>query len=279
MRPGIFAKTFAARRLEEALDAVADAGLRDMQFNLSLTGGPSLPPDVSREVATAVREAAAARGVAMSAVSGTYNMAHPDPAVRDAGRAALGALVARARDLGTTVVTVCTGTRDPDDMWRGHPDNATAGAWRDMLASMAAAAEVAEAHGVIIAVEPEHNNVIRDAPAARRLLDELGSPQVRIVVDAANLIVPGRPERQEPILREAFALLGDALVLAHAKDVMDDGTVVAAGAGTVDYELYVELLRAAGYAGPLILHGLPERDVPAAVAFVRTRLAAAGALA
>jgi sugar phosphate isomerase/epimerase len=139
-----------------------------------------------------------------------------------------------------------------------------------MLASMAAAAEAGEASEVTLGVEPEHNNVVRDARAARRLLDELRSPRVRIVVDAANLVLPGRS--QAPVLREAFELLGDDLVLAHAKDVRADGTVVAAGTGTLDYALYVELLDAAGYSGPLVLHGLAEDEVPAAVAFLRRLL-------
>jgi len=267
MRPGIFARTFARPTLEEVLDAVAAAGLRELQFNLDLAGGPDVAPDP-------VRAALAERGLTMAALSGTYNMAHPDPAARAAGGAALAAIIALAPELGTRVVTVCTGTRDPDHMWRAHPDNTTPAAWADMLASMAAAAQAAEAHGVTIAVEPEHGNVVRDAPAARRMLDELASPHVRIVVDGANLLVPEQPERQERILREAFHLLGGDLVLAHAKDLLPDGTVVAAGSGILDYALYVDLLRAAGYDGPLVLHGLAEDAVPAAVAFLRARLAA-----
>jgi sugar phosphate isomerase/epimerase len=273
MRIGIFARTFARPTLGEALDAVAATGLQDVQFNLALVGGTSLPSEVPSELAAGVRSAAAACGLTLCAVSGTYNMAHPDAAVRDRGRRALAGLIARARELGTDVVTVCTGTRDPGNMWRAHPENGGAAAWADMLASMAAAAEAAEAHGVRLGVEPEHGNVVRDARAARRLLDELGSPAVGIVVDAANLVDPGRPH--EAILREAFALLGGDVLLAHAKDVRADGTVVPAGAGVVEYELYVELLAAAGYAGPLVLHGLEEREVPAAVAFLRARLAAA----
>jgi sugar phosphate isomerase/epimerase len=61
-------------------------------------------------------------------------------------------------------------------------------------------------------------------------------------------------------------------VLAHAKDVRHDGTVVGAGRGGLDYDLYVRLLRDAGYDGPLVLHGLAEEEVPQAAAFLRARL-------
>lgn len=49
---------------------------------------------------------------------------------------ALDAVVASCRGLGTSVITLCTGTRDPDDMWRWHPDNSTPEAWRDVRAAL-----------------------------------------------------------------------------------------------------------------------------------------------
>ena len=272
MRLGIFAKTFPRAGLAEALDAVAAAGLRVMQFNLALAGGPSLPAAIAPELAAAVRTQAAARELEIAAVSGTCNLAHPDPAVRADGLRRLGALVAAAPALGTRVVTLCTGTRDPDDMWRRHPDNRTPEAWRDMLASVGAALEVAEAHGVTLAFEPEHANVVDSAAAGRRLLDELRSPLLRVVVDAANLLTGPDLDRQGEILREAFELLGDDVVLAHAKDVRRDGTVVAAGRGELDYETYLALLDRTGRDVPLILHGLDEREVPGSIAFLRGRI-------
>jgi sugar phosphate isomerase/epimerase len=180
-------------------------------------------------------------------------------------------LIATAPTLGTSVVTLCTGSRDPDDMWRRHPDNGTPEAWRDMLESVAAALAVADAHDVTLGFEPEHNNVVDSAAAGRRLLEELRSTQLKVVIDPANL------EPSPDALREAFELLGDDLVLAHAKDVRRDGTIVAAGHGDLDYELYLALLDDAGGDVPLILHGLAESEVPGCVAFLRAALAKAPA--
>ncbi|HSD77269.1 MAG TPA: sugar phosphate isomerase/epimerase [Solirubrobacteraceae bacterium] len=278
MRAGIFARTFARGTLDAALATVAEHGLRAVQFNLALAGGPSLPDALDDALVARVRAAVAAHGLDMVAISGTYNMAHPDPAARARGLRALQGLIARARDLGTGVVTLCTGTRDPDDMWRRDPANDTPQAWADMRASVAAAIGVAEAHAVTLAVEPEPGNVVRDARAARRLLDELRSERLQIVVDAANLLPPERLAAQDRVLADAFDLLGGDLVLAHAKDVLRDGTVVAAGRGVVDYPRYAALLRDAGYDGALVLHGLDEAEVGGAVAFLHATLRGAGAL-
>lgn len=241
MRLAVFAKTFPRPSLGATLDAVVAAGFEAAQFNLALAGDAT-----AEEVAAAHR----ARGIEMVACSGTVNLAHPDPVKRAAGLAWLLELIAAAPTLGTPYVTLCTGTRDPDDRWRAHPGNATRAAWTDMRASIDAAVAAADASGIALCVEPELGNVIRDAPAARRLLDEVASPALRIVIDPANL------EPGADVLREAFDLLGDDVVLAHAKDV----------GGAVDYPLYLSLLRDVGFDGPLILHGMCERDVPAAVA-------------
>ena len=269
MRLGIFAKTFPRPSLAETLDAVAAVGLRVMQFNLALAGGPSLPEAIAPELASAIRAQAAERGLEMAAVSGTYNMAHPDPAVREDGLRRLGVLLAAAPALGTGIVSLCTGTRDAEDMWRRHPDNGTPEAWRDMLASVEAALVLAESHGVVLAFEPEHNNVVDSAAAGRRLLDELRSPRLRVVIDAANLLLGPDLGRQGEILRQAFELLGDEVVLAHAKDVRRDGAIVAAGRGELDYGAYLALLAGIGRDVPLILHGLDEREVPGSIAFLR----------
>lgn len=263
MQLGIFAKTFARDSLAETLDAVVDSGLRTIQFNMALAGGPSLPDEIS---GAHVGEEVARRELQMAAVSGTYNMAHPDPAVRADGARRLETLIAAAGSLGTSVVTLCTGSRDPEDMWRRHPDNGTPEAWRDMRASLEPALAAAERHEITLAFEPELNNVVDSAAAGRRLLDEVGSPRLKVVIDAANLFSGGDLDRQAEILGEAFDLLGDDLVLAHAKDVRADGTFVAAGRGDLDYGLYLRLL---GGAVPVVLHGLAEDEVPGAAAFVR----------
>ena len=272
MRLGIFAKTFIRSSLGDTLDAVAAHDIGAIQFNMAVTGGPSLPAEIPAAVAEQVRAAVEARGLSMSAVSGTYNMAHPDPGVRSDGQARLAALIAAAPALGTQVVTLCTGSRDPDDMWRAHHDNGSPAAWTDSVEQIAAALTVAEQHDVVLAFEPEHNNVVGDATGGRRLLNELQSEHLRVVIDAANLIRPGELDRQPDTLREAFELLGDALVLAHAKDVREDGTVVAAGSGGLDYALYARLLRDTAFDGPLVLHGLLEEQVPTAAGFVRAQL-------
>ncbi len=280
VRIGVFAKTFSRSSQEGVFDAVAGHGLRETQFNMSVAGLPSMPDEIDPTLADRVREAAADRNIAVVAVSGTFNMIHPDPKVRWDGLRRLGVLAGACERLGISTVTLCTGTRDPEDMWRRHPDNATPEAWLDLLSTMQEALETAEGHGVTLALEPEIGNVVDSAEKGRRLLDEMRSPRLKVVMDAANLFDAEDPARRlsrsEQILDEAFELLGEDIVIVHAKDVRASGEVVAAGKGDLDYGLYLKHLSEAGYGGPLVMHGLAEEEVEGSLAFLRGKLAEVG---
>ena len=275
MQIGIFAKTFARPTLEATLDAVAAHGLRSVQFNLSCAGLPTLPDEIEDAAIEHIRREMEARSLQMAAISGTYNMIHPDPLERAAGLRRLRVLAGACQGLGTGVITLCTGSRDAGNMWRRHPDNDTQEAWQDLAAAMAQALQIAAEYGVVLGVEPEVANVIDTAHKARLLLDEHQSPQLKIVMDAANLFRAGDLARMPAVLDEAIELLAADIVLAHAKDLSRDGEAghQAAGTGVLDYDRYLRLLQAAGYDGPLILHSLEEAQVDPAVAFLRGKLA------
>jgi sugar phosphate isomerase/epimerase len=275
MRLGIFAKTFARPSLEEVLDAVKAHGLDCVQFNMACAGLPSLPEEIPASVCRHIARCLAERGIAMAAVSGTFNMIHPDLEQRREGMRRLSVLAAACASMGTRVITLCTGTRDPDDMWRWHADNDSFEAWEDLTEAMKQALNIAEEFDVTLAFEPELANVVHSAVKARRLLDDFHSPRLKVVMDAANLFHAGDLSRMDVVLEEAFDLLGRVIVIAHAKDLNKDGEAghLAAGQGSLDYTRYLRLLRKFGFNGPLVLHSLEEAQVDDSVAFLRGQLA------
>ncbi|HEY0603598.1 MAG TPA: sugar phosphate isomerase/epimerase family protein [Herpetosiphonaceae bacterium] len=279
MEIGIFAKTFIRPTLAETLDAVVAHGIGCVQFNMACAGVPSLPEQIDAALSAEIRGAMEARQLRMAAVSGTFNMIHPDLRRRQDGLARLRTLAAACHDLGTSVITLSTGTRDPDDMWRRHPANDTPESWRDLLAALSEALTIAEEHRVTLAFEPEVSNVVDSAFKGRRLLDELRSPYLKVVMDGANLFHAGELPRMREILDQAFALLGDDIVIAHAKDLSHDGDAghEAAGTGLLDYDHYLALLRGVGFRGPLILHALAEDQVAQSVAFLVAKGVSLGA--
>jgi sugar phosphate isomerase/epimerase len=259
MKIGIFAKTFSRPTVDELFQAIAGYGIYSVQFNMSCAGLDTFPGDVSPELVQRITEAAEQATIELSALSGTFNMAHPDPAVRRDGLEKFKLLCEVAARFRIPVITLCTGTRDPVNMWKWHPDNDTKEAWDDMVQSIDAALTIAEKNSLILAFEPESENVANSASLARKLLDELRNPRLRIIIDPANLISPKR--NQKEVLDEAFKLLRDAIVIAHAKDRNNDFKPCAAGKGILDFEYYLRCLKEIRFTGPLIMHGLAEEDV------------------
>ncbi|MFI0845893.1 sugar phosphate isomerase/epimerase family protein [Mesorhizobium sp. IMUNJ 23232] len=268
MRLGIFAKTFAGTDPHTVLAQVKAAGFATAQYNMACSGLPPMPDEIPPEVAAAVADAVEQNGVSLCAVSGTYNMAHPDPAVRADGLRRLEVIAAACAAMGTSLVTLCTGTRDPDDQWRGHPDNGSPEAWRDMRTEMEKAIAIAERHGLRLGIEPELANIVSTATKARRLLDEMGSPVLAIVLDPANLFEQAELSDQRRIVAEAIDLLADRIGMGHAKDRAASGAFAAAGQGVLDYPHYLGCMRAIGFTGDLVTHGLAAHEAPGVAAFL-----------
>jgi sugar phosphate isomerase/epimerase len=273
MRIGIFAKTFPGSDPATVLAAARAAGYASVQYNLACSGLPSLPDAIPDAATAAIRAAATGTGMAIAALSGTCNMIHPDPARRAADLARLSRVIAAAPAIGAPMVTLCTGTRNPDDMWAAHPGNAAPEAWADLVAALEPACAEAELLGVKLGIEPELANVIDSAAAARRLLDTLASPALAIVLDPANLVEAAAPDARRDIIARAVDLLGDRIALAHAKDRAADGRFATAGQGVIDFPHLVACLRGAGFAGDLVTHGLTAAEAPATAAFLARLLA------
>ncbi len=274
MQIGILARTFEAPTLANVLDAVAAHGIRHIQFNVSSMGLSDMPEGLDNSAIAQARQELDARNIEVVSLSATYNMIHPDPAARDKGIRRLGVLAAHAADLGTDLLTLCTGTRNPDNMWADHPQNGSTEAWSDLLTAMERAIAHAEEQDVRLGIEPEVSNVVNSPHKARELLNTMRSGRLTIVMDGANVFPKGTIHRQRQVLDEAFDLLGDRIALAHAKDLSRDGEAghEAAGTGLLDYDHYLKLLHLSGYRGAVVLHSLSPAQVPGCVTFLQEKL-------
>jgi sugar phosphate isomerase/epimerase len=265
---GVFARMFPRPAPDQVARAIAASGYTATQLNLASFGQRTLPleePDPEP-----IRRAFADAGVRIWALSATFNAIHPDPAVRADGLAGARRVISLASRLSVPVVTLCTGTRDPSDMWRAHPGNVLPDAWRDLRATLSALLPAAASAGVRLGIEPEGGNVIRDARAAARLLAELGpdAAHIGIVFDPANLLAEGTLARQAEILDDAVDLLRGSIVGFHAKDLSPAGASTAAGQGVLDYPGIAGLWRSLPSPVPVIVQDASEEQAAGVLAFL-----------
>ena len=270
MHVGIMTGHFPRPSLGETLDAIRAHDMRHVQFNLSsahLVGplGEQTPATYQK-----IRAEFAKRDMTVAALGGPVNMVEVDPTKRQEGIERMRTRIEACEGLGTRVIATCTGSRHPDSMWRHHPDNQSEEAWRVLRQTLEELLPFAEEHDVALAFEPEVNNVANTAKRSRRLIDEMASPALKVVMDAANLFGKGDLPRMTEILDEAFDLLGEHVAMAHAKDLDRDGDAghLAAGDGKLDYGRYVSLLCSLPFEVAVILHGLREDQVAGSVALL-----------
>jgi sugar phosphate isomerase/epimerase len=281
---GVFAKHISRATPEELFDALAGFGFDCTQFNAVCLGIPSLPDqtDVGRWRKAA--RAAQAAGIKVIALSATFNLLDRNKSRLTDNFRRLKILAQAAAILGTDLLTLCTGTRNQQDMWAYHPQNQSSAAWQEMIDGMQRALDVATEFDLKLGIEPEVANVVSNAKDALRLITELDSGRIRIVFDPANLYrPPSDPRKDRYVITDALTSLGDRITIAHCKDIADpvmEGarhptgetqySHVAAGTGILDYQHYISgLKRFVHTSVPLILHGLSEEQIPRSVAFVR----------
>jgi sugar phosphate isomerase/epimerase len=274
MKLGIFANTFVRSTIEEVFDSVNAYDIKHTEFNFTAIGMQEVPDRIDEATAQRVRTAAAGRGITVASMGGYTNMVHPDLKQRQSDMKRLLGLIRAARSFGAGVVALCTGSRDPESMWRRHPANDDPDAWYDLCASLTDAIRVAEDHNVTLTIEPEVSNIVHTAQKARRLLDEIKSPNLKVTFDGANIFHKGELSKMHELLTEAIELLANDIILAHAKDLDRDGDAgqLAAGQGKLDYNHYISLLKKVGFTGTILIHGLEEYQVKDSIRYVKSFL-------
>ena len=269
MHLGVMTKEYNMESWEQILDRIAAQGMHALHVNPASAGLHPEGPLLTLQRAHALADAVSAHRLEIAAISGTYNMIHPDLEIRASGCKRLAWLIRCAALLGVPYVTLCTGTLDPDNMWRAHPGNKDSASLllleRELEPSLALCAET----GVNLLVEPETSNVVNTPEKAVQLLRDVASPNLFITMDAANLFHPGESAPMRETLARAIHLLSPYIRMAHAKDIAAGGVgFTRPGLGVVDFPFYLWLLRQAGFDGSIILHGFPAREVPDAAAYI-----------
>jgi sugar phosphate isomerase/epimerase len=274
-RLGAFARIFQRSNSDELAEAFEAFELTQVQLNLSALGLPTIPPEEERRRLDlgAIRRSFAARGREIWGISATYNTAHPEANIRRTATRRAARFIATLAASGATAATLCSGSRDSQNMWGRHSETKTKAAWRDFRESLDLLIPAAEEAGVLLAVEPEPANTVSDASRALRLLDELGADgqQIGFILDPANLISDVATGDRDATLEHAFDVLGERTICVHAKDTVPWARNLE-GDGVVDYALVAHLYAMLPHSVPLIIQDASEAELAPIADMLRERL-------
>lgn len=249
---------------ERGFEAVQFAFSSIAETEFTPNGQIEIPAVIPSAAIQAVRENAEKYGIPVEVINGTFNMAHPDRGTREEGIRRFEILCRAAKELGAKYISLCSGTRNADHLWSPHPDNDTQEAWNDMLDTVSRCTKIAEEYGITLAVESEASNIISTPERARRLMDTVGSPNLKMILDCANLFHAGEAHKENvcKTLEHAFALYGNDIVLAHGKDIREGDGIdfCGTGLGIVDFAYTAALLEQYDFTGNMFLHGIYDEN-------------------
>ena len=200
------------------------------------------------------------------AVLGCYlNLANPNPEKLKETVEKYKAHIRFAALLGCGVVGTETGA--PNEEYKHEPACHSEEALELFIKNLRPVVEYAEEMGVIFAIEPVWKHIVCNPERARRVLDEINSPNLQIILDPVNLLDISNYEQQVEIVEEAVDLLGKDVAVVHIKDyVVKNGDIdsVAAGCGKMDYTALMKFIKERKpYIHATLENTIPENAVQA----------------
>ncbi len=165
------------------------------------------------------------------AVLGCYlNLANPDPVQLKAIQDKYMAHIRFAAHLGVGVVGTETGA--PNVEYKFEEACWSEEALEIFIKNLRPVVKYAEQMGVLLAIEPVVRHIVCNPVRARRVLDEINSPNLRIILDPVNLLEIYNYEKQDEIFAQAIELLGKDVAVLHVKDfIIEDGKLKSVGVG------------------------------------------------
>ena len=179
------------------------------------------------------------------AVLGCYlNLANPNPEKLAQITHRYMAHIRFASWLGCGVVGTETGA--PNETYTHVPECHGEEALQTFITNLRPVVKYAEQMGVVMAIEPVWKHIVCNPKRAGRVLDEIGSPNLQIILDPVNLLDICNYKDQVAIVDEAIDVLGPDVAMVHLKDfvVEDDKLVsVGAGLGQMDYTSVIKFMK------------------------------------
>ncbi len=180
------------------------------------------------------------------AVLGCYlNLAHPDPDKLKEIQSRYYGHLRVASLLGAGVVGTETGA--PNAQYKMDANTHSEEALETFIRGLAPVVERAEKYGVTMAIEPVWKHIVYSPDRAVKVLEAIGSPNLRIIFDPVNLLYPGNLDDRGKVIGEAMEKLCDRIAVVHLKDCVPDGDdlkSIAAGTGVMDYTEILKFIKA-----------------------------------
>nr|WP_308161357.1 sugar phosphate isomerase/epimerase family protein [Bacillus sp. ISL-46] len=272
---GIRAHDIENRPLEELVKEIASKGLTSVQLALSKsietinTKYGSLSPGLASYVGKEFSK----HHIQIAVLGCYFNMIHPDQVERRKGIERFKEHIRYARDFGCSIVATETGNVNAEISYT--EENFKEEPFLEVVESVRELVQEAEKFGVIVGIEPGVNHPVYSPKVMRRLLDTIDSNNLQVILDPVNLLTRDTYKNQEEILQETMELLGDRVVVLHAKDfIVEDNQLIptAVGKGLLNYDFILNMINKKKPFINIILEETKEPYIDESIAFLNRQV-------
>jgi len=224
---------------------------------------PDAPARLTPSFASEIREAFQSVGIEIAVLGCYLNLADPDAESRQRTQEIYRAHLRFAPMIGAGVVGTETPANPNSRFVTPFPEDE--GAFRFFIDAVKPVVRAAEEAGAILAIEPVKTHIISTPERAERMLSELNSDAVQIILDAVNLLIPENAPQAQAIIQDAISRLGDRVRILHMKDYrLEEGKIhsIACGTGVMEYEKLLAFARKQGI--PMTLEDTTPSNAEAA---------------
>jgi sugar phosphate isomerase/epimerase len=188
-----------------------------------------------------------------------------DNALRAEGVRGAERLVRIGRQVNAVSVYIRPGGHNPAGHWYAHPENHSQRTFDNIVASLRHLCSVADGEGMRVAVEGHVLSALDTPQRIRDLFDAVASPALKFNFDPVNFTGTVRDVHNTAhILETLDMLLGDQIIVAHAKDlaIIDKLVLqideVVPGTGAMNYPLFMQIFEKRAPDGYFVIEHLPD---------------------
>lgn len=227
--------------LEEMCSGAKENGIRNLQFALAKTVGDvdfdkiGYDKDVSMKVKAKLDEYA----LHVSVLGCYITPVHDDKDFLKTQLTRFENFLYYAKDFNADLIGTETGVRATIEQTHSEEN------YLSFVENMRPIIKKAEAVGVTVGIEPVYGSTIWSPQVMRRLLDDISSDNLKVILDISNMTHLPTRHMQCDIINDSFDLFGDEIRAVHLKDFTfedDKKSFAVAGTGELMTELIFDRL-------------------------------------
>lgn len=203
-----------------------------------------------------------------------FNPVHPDPKEVELGIKTFKDMLYSAQLLRADSVGSETGSY-MGSPWNYVPENHTETALNRVIDVFRGLVEVAKEYDQTIAIEGAYQHVAYNPLRVKHIVDAIGSPHLKVVVDLYNFLNIQNHQDHIQILDESIQLLKNKIIIFHLKDYMVEGNSlkqVGLGKGLMNYPVIIERIKKHCPSAHLIFEGVTGEDIKTSLKYIKQLL-------